>query len=162
MKKLNLKGKKLGHWTIIAYAHYNIGTYWWCECDCGEYGIVRGSSMKLGTSVSCGCVNREITRINNRIHGHNTTQGQTPTYRAWGNMKSRCLNPNYTGWKNYGGRGIEICDRWVNSFENFLEDMGEKPEGLVIDRIDNEKGYYKENCRWTTYLVNNNNRRERE
>jgi len=82
----------------------------------------------------------------------------SPTYETWLAMRRRCMNPNYEGYANYGGRGITVCPSW-NSFETFLADMGEKPKGMVIDRIDNEKGYFKQNCRWLSKADSNKNRR---
>lgn len=84
---------------------------------------------------------------------------ETKTYKAWGNMLSRCRNKNHPSYKNYGGRGISVCERWLK-FENFLEDMGDKPWNLSLDRIDNEKGYSKENCRWATSKEQTRNMRK--
>ncbi len=100
---------------------------------------------------------KNITKI--RV---NTPQSSTPEYRAWWAMRDRCTNPAHRNWANYGGRGITVCDRWMNSFDNFLEDMGPRPDGMSLDRIDNEKGYGPGNCRWTTMVVQNNNRRRRK
>lgn len=93
-------------------------------------------------------------------HGH-AEQGISPTYHSWAGMKARCTNPNHQAWLDYGGRGITIDPRWEN-FANFLEDMGEKPKGLSLDRIDNDKGYFKQNCRWATREVQNTNQRMRK
>lgn len=82
----------------------------------------------------------------------------TPIYKTWKRMKDRCSNPNNKNYKYYGGRGIKVCDRWVNSFENFYEDMGDKPKGLVIDRINNDGNYEPNNCRWVTITENNRNK----
>lgn len=91
---------------------------------------------------------------NRKKHG----MTETPEYNCWKALKNRCLNPKNIQYKNYGGRGITVCERWLN-FINFYEDMGNRPEGCQIDRIDNNKGYCKENCRWTTNKINNRNRR---
>ncbi len=98
----------------------------------------------------------------NYRHGHRSKYGKTsPTYQSWQNMKTRCLNPNYPRFKNWGGRGIRVCERWMD-FENFLADMGEKPEGLTLDRIDNDGDYEPGNCRWATRKQQVQNRRDQK
>lgn len=96
--------------------------------------------------------------VHGHIHREDGRKVISRTYRTWQNMWTRCRNPNHPAYKNYGGRGITVCDRW-KSFASFLEDMGERPPRLCIGRIDNNKGYYKENCRWETRLEQNKNRR---
>ena len=148
-----LTGQIFGRWTVSEQdgVDKDGSTKWLCECQCGIIRVVSGHSLKRGRSSSCGCL--KIDKI--------TTHGlhKTPTYRIWTGIKRRCTNPNAKDYPCYGGRGITVCDRWMHSFENFLSDMGVRPEGLQIDRIDNEKGYSKENCRWVTAKVNCNNRR---
>lgn len=82
-----------------------------------------------------------------------------PVHRAWVDMKARCQNPNSASYKNYGARGITVCERWLHSFPNFLEDMGERPKGLTLERINNDSGYYPDNCRWATWSDQNSNKR---
>jgi|SRR6266853_3879354 len=114
-----------------------------CKCDCGNEKIIYGENIRQGKSASCGC---QIGG-NHYIHGFTGT----PEFDAWRNMVSRCTNPNSSNYKNYGGRGIKVCDRWLESFDNFLHDMGKRPNPkLSIDRIDNEKGYEPNNCKWAT------------
>jgi len=94
--------------------------------------------------------------------GNRTTHGlrQHPLYKTWCNMKQRCNNPNQPKYKNWGGRGIKVCDRWLNSFENFIQDMGERPQGTSIDRINVNGNYEPNNCRWATIKEQNNNKRK--
>lgn len=106
-----------------------------------------GESLKQGNTTSCGCRQKEVARAQ-ATHGSSRVGKRTPEYNAWVSMKQRCINPNNPRYKNYGGRGITVCKRWFNSFPNFLKDMGEKPDGLSIDRINNDKNYCKSNCRW--------------
>jgi hypothetical protein len=119
-----------------------------CRCDCGNTIEVYSSNLKGGNTGSCGC-----TKVR---HG----QTKTITYKTWDNMIQRCTNPYHDSYQYYGARGITVCSRWRESFIAFMEDMGEKPEGLSIDRIDNEGNYEKDNCRWTTWSVQMKNRRK--
>lgn len=127
---------------------------WNFRCDCSNEVVKRLADVKNGNTKSCGCLQPEIAK-SNKTHG----KSKTRTYRIWRNMKSRCLNPNVAKYKDYGARGISICDRWLNSFENFLEDMGEAPINKSLDRINNNEGYNPENCRWGTPVQQANNQR---
>ena len=132
---------------------------WLCFCDCGNMKIVLGGSLKAGKTISCGCYHKEIASKNLRTHGLKRHE----LYPSWLNLKQRCTNPNNPYYANYGGRGIVVCGRWMQSFENFLEDMGERPSDKhSIDRIDNDKGYFPENCRWATRSEQNMNTRNRK
>jgi hypothetical protein len=124
---------------------------WRCQCDCGNVVIVRGINLGVNTN-SCGCSNRE------RLTKHGLSRH--PAYHAWASMRHRCLNPASKAYPLYGGRGITICDRWIDSAENFIEDMGTPPTSEhSLDRIDNAHGYSKENCRWATWKEQQQNRR---
>jgi hypothetical protein len=129
---------------------------WLCLCTCGNVVVVSGSKLRYGSSKSCGCLSRDLASSLNRTHG----MSGTPTYSTWLAMWARCTNPANAGWLNYGGRGIAVCARW-RKFENFLADMGIKPEGLTLERKNNEKGYNRSNCCWATWSEQNLNKRPR-
>lgn len=120
---------------------------WTCFCDCGNQATVLDQSLKSGATTSCGCFAASVARKKHMKHGHSAGRAQTKTYKAWRDMLTRCLNPRARSYKNYGGRGVKVCDRWL-VFSNFLEDMGECPDGLTLDRSEADDGYYKENCAW--------------
>ena len=122
---------------------------WNCVCDCGTSKVVIGGTLRKGTSTNCGCQRPVIAKLHHTRHGHATRIGHSKTYQCWRNMRSRCLNPKNKDFKYYGERGIGICERW-NSFDNFLEDMGEQPANLTIERSDNNGNYEKGNCTWAT------------
>lgn len=147
-----LPGDIHGRLTLIRTAKgcNNVGG-WICKCSCGNETFVRFDSLK--STRSCGCIRRERGR-SRAIHGASGTKA----YEVWHAMKQRCLNPTHAAYRNYGGRGIAIYEEWLD-FSNFLKDMGQPPEGMELDRADNEKGYSPDNCRWVTKKQNANNRR---
>ena len=155
-KMVNMTGKRYGRLVAIEFSHKTERReyFWLFKCDCGNQKKINGSSVRKGVTKSCGCLSKEIAAKRKKTHG----MSKTKTYHVWNNMRGRCFNEKDPSYKNYGARGITVSERWL-TFENFLEDMGHPPEGLSIDRIDNELGYSKENCRWTDISTQNTNKR---
>ena len=155
MKQLDITNMRFGKLIAIKQNGYDINPSrkhikWDCVCDCGNYASVRLNALRSGGTISCGCA-----MVGNIKHGMKYTK----EYNAWLNIKSRCININNPEYKNYGGRGISVCESWINSFEEFYKDMGKKPISTSIDRIDNNQGYSKENCKWSDNKTQSRNKR---
>lgn len=160
MKTKNLSGLVFGLLTVIEEVHTSENKAirpshrkWVCRCACGKYSSVSSASLGHGKTKSCGCL---------RLKGREPRHGDTNSheYEVWSQMKRRCLNPKNPAYKNYGGRGITVCERWLNSYENFIADMGRRPSDLhSIDRINNDGNYEPSNCKWSTRLEQCANKR---
>lgn len=157
-KRLNLVGQRFGRLQVTSLAGLNKHgrTIWNCVCDCGNTAVVDVGHLRIGHTTSCGCKGSFPRPFAWRPTHHGWSG--TPTYRSWLGLMARCLNPNNKRWHRYGGRGIKVCDRWM-VFENFLADMGEKPEGKTLERRNNNGNYEPDNCYWATPKQQMNNTR---
>ena len=152
------KGERFGRLTLTGENKtVNRRKKWEAQCECGSgLKYYEGKKLRNGNTKSCGCYSRSVLKASTGVtHG----KSGAPEYKCWDAMRYRCCNENGKGYKNYGGRGITVCDRWLESFENFYADMGDRPEGTSIDRIDNDGNYEPGNCRWADASTQNKNRR---
>lgn len=157
----DLTGLTFGRWEVLGYAGTKQGSrqqigFWLCHCQCGTEREVPGSSLKQGASQSCGCLTAETTGNRRRTHG----MSASAEYKIWQMMIDRCTNPNSGKFSYYGGRGIAVCERWRESFENFFADMGPRPsEQYSIERENGDGNYEPSNCHWATLGEQRSNQR---
>ena len=163
---IDLTGRTFGRLKVLKYAgrSANRHSMWKVVCVCGKILTVQGGNLGNGTTKSCGCLKLERTvemGSSNYTHGNAIHGKESLAYRSWRAMKQRCTYPNAPNWHLYGGRGVRVCTRWLNSFEAFLADMGNRPKGTTLDRINPDGHYVPSNGRWATPKQQNSHLRRR-
>jgi hypothetical protein len=160
-RKLDLMGRRFGRLVALYDTQKRQCSHvvWCCECDCAQITYVTANHLLSGATQSCGCLLSDTLEVRNLVHGCSTHSHRTGAYKSWLNAKTHCYNNNREDFHNYGGRGIIMCQDWIYSFAAFLSDMGERPEGMTLDRIDVQGNYEPGNCRWATMVTQNNNKR---
>jgi len=163
MPMIDRIGVRYGMLTVVSLerrvfrsSRQGYANYWKCLCDCGNETQVHQSNLVSGNTKSCGCKSSRLT-IGDRVTTHGMSE--TPTYTSWRAMKDRCYQPSHKEYKRYGAVGISVCKRWRDSFENFFADMGERPDGCTLERVNGKKNYSPSNCIWATKEQQANNRK---
>ena len=162
-KIVDMAGQTFGLLTALRFdGMHKSRAMWICRCECGVEKRIAGKFLRNGDTKSCGCAKKEHARIMGSVrhvrHGHSPDGKKSTEYVTWDSMIQRCTNKNNHAWKDYGGRGIFVCERWM-IFDNFFSDMGFRPPGLQLDRRNNDGGYEPSNCRWVDRKTQQSNRR---
>ena len=152
-KRIDITGQRFGR---LLVSWFDAGK-WFCICDCGNPTRATGNELRKGRKQSCGCLHQLVCKRLHALHGHAGACTHSPTYRSWHAMRQRCNNPKHQNYPYYGGAGVTVCNRW-KYFVNFLHDMGERPEGKELSRIDEAQGYEPGNVVWETHLENTQRR----
>lgn len=154
-KLIDMTGQVFGRLTVLSRVQATGQAKWLCRCICGNTTVQPGNELRAKNVISCGCYKRANLGQRTKTHG----MTKTPEYFAWINMRNRCARHISNGYERYGALGITVCDRWLNSFQNFYADMGPRPFGYSLDRINPAGNYSPENCRWASMEVQQTNKR---
>lgn len=159
MKMTELDKGKFGRLAVLDVFAKGSKLYYHCICDCGKEAFVLKSDLTTGKTKSCGCLKKEVVRSMRLAHGATTNRSRTPEYAAWVSMRERCYNSKHISYKYYGERGVKVCDKWINSFTDFLADVGPRPsQKHSLDRINYDGDYEPSNCRWADWSRQNRNK----
>ena len=163
MRLIDLTGQRFGRLVIVGATNVGISVRWIARCDCGNIRVINSANLRYGHTTSCGCRQREIFRDIKTTHGHligwRAGVREPPEYTSWRTMKERCFSPTNHAYRDYGGRGITVCDAWRDNFQQFFKDMGPRPPRHSLDRINNAGNYEPTNCRWVSMKEQSRNRR---